>query len=88
MENEKIVEIIEAEEQKLVSLKEKRIKLDLKIKQKQALIGKHKSLLEQKKFNEATDVLSASNLTLDEVMTAIRQGNISSLQEKINKSSR
>ncbi|MEG2813588.1 MAG: hypothetical protein RSA79_03210 [Oscillospiraceae bacterium] len=84
MEKSKIIETINLEEQKLLLLKSKRTNLDVKIKQKQALIDNQKELLEHKKFNEATDVLVANNLTLEEIMQAIKNGDVLSLQEKID----
>lgn len=42
------------------------------------------ALIYTKKFSEATDVVREKGLTLDELMAAVKRGDFSSLQERIN----
>ncbi|MEG0614139.1 MAG: hypothetical protein RR540_00165 [Oscillospiraceae bacterium] len=84
MEKESLIKAISAEEKKFAALKENRLKLDIKMKKSQEHLAKLSLLLNQKKFNEAEDVIVKSGLTLDEITAAIKNGDVLSLQEKID----
>lgn len=80
---DKIIESRAREQQRLKELKEKRQKLDEKIKLAEANIEKYTNMINQKKFSQVTDVLNSTGLSIDEVMAAIQKGDLLSLQEKI-----
>lgn len=80
---DKILQIRKKEQGKLNVLQEKRQKLDEKIKESEAKIVKYTLMINQRKFSEVTDVLNVKGLSLEEVMTAIKNGDLLSLQEKI-----
>jgi len=81
--NQKILEAISKTETDLIELKEKRNKLDEKIKVKEKTIEQYKSNLTQLKFSEAQNVFTAKGVTIDEILTAVKNGDFSALQKRI-----
>jgi hypothetical protein len=80
---DKIYEKREKEQEKLKVLKKKREVLDGRIKDSESKIEQYTMMINQKKFSEVTDVISSTGLSLEEVMAAIKKGDLLSLQEKI-----
>lgn len=63
------------------SLLEQRKKLDEKIKKAESDVDKFQGLINQKKFDAASDVLKVNGITIDDVISAVSSGNVSYLQE-------
>lgn len=78
-------EKLEKEEKKLKNLKEQRATLDEKIKKVEKEIEKCTNVLNQQKFSEVTQVLHAKGLTIDEILNAVRTGDVLALQERMEK---
>lgn len=68
---------------RLATLKAQKTEIDEKIKKTENTIEKYQHLINQKKFDAATDVLEVNGLTIDDVIAAVSSGNIASLQERI-----
>lgn len=81
---ESIEEKIEKLEQRLAKMKEERASMDEKIQKKEKEIQKYKDILNQRKFNEMTEVLSVKGITMDELIQNIKNGTIDVLKEKVN----
>lgn len=77
--NEKIEKI----QKKIDTLMAQRNELDIKIKNKQEELDKYVSILNQKKFDEMQEVLTAKGLTVNELIAAVKNGDIASLQEHL-----
>ncbi len=78
-------EKLKKEQDKLSVYKEKREEINKKIKECEEEISKLNEILNQQKFDEATSVLKASGITLEEVLNAVKTGNLNELQGKISK---
>lgn len=78
-----INEKIEKKEQKLTNLKTERNKLDDRIKKLEDEIERYKNIVTQQKFSEVTQVLKSNGLTIDEIMQAVKSGDMLSLQERL-----
>ena len=75
-------------EKKLQTLKEQKAVIDEKIKKTENEIERYNSIINQKKFSEVSQVLSAKGLTIDEIMRAVQAGNMLSLQERMEESTK
>lgn len=82
-----IKEKLQKDQETLVKLKEKRARIDEKIKKVEDSIEYNTMLLDQKKFSEVTDVLKGKDLSIEEILSAIQSGDLLSLQEKIEQKS-
>lgn len=80
-----VSEKLKKEESKLSKLKAQRNELDEKIKKVENEISNLQNILQQKKFNELTQVFTAKGLTVEEIMQAVASGDMLSLQERIEK---
>lgn len=80
---EKIIESRAKEEGKLKDLLVKRQKLDEKIKASEGRIENYTLMINQRQFSQVTDVLNVKGLSLEEVMAAIKNGDLLSLQDKL-----
>lgn len=85
MNIEKLKENKAKEIKKLEILNEKKSDIDEKIKNAEAQIKKIDVLLNQEKMEEASITLSATGITFDELLEAIKKGDLLTLQEKIEK---
>jgi len=81
-----IEEKLKKEEKKLNDLKEKRRVIDEKIKKAENEVEKYNNIINQQKFSEVSHVLTAKGLTLDEIMEAIKSGDMATLQERLKQS--
>ncbi len=79
-----IAEKLEKEQKKLEKLLEQKQKLDDKIAKCRNEIQKANAILHQKKFNEAEEVLKVKGISMDEVVAAIKKGDVSMLQERLD----
>lgn len=80
---EKIHEKRAKEQEKLNGLLEKKAEIDERIKESENRIKKYTMMINEQKFTEVNDVISSTGLSLEEVMLAIKSGDLLSLQEKI-----
>lgn len=74
---------IEKLEMDIEHLLERKNKIDKQIKAKQDKIKDYQSILNQKVFDETNDVLKTNGLSLDELLNAIKNNDLLSLQEKL-----
>lgn len=81
-----IEEKIEKDKAVLNDLKEKKSKLEAKIKKVEESIEYNTMLINQTKFNEVNNVIASKGLSFDEIIKAINNGDLLSLQEKIEQS--
>lgn len=79
-----VTEKLEKEQKRLDKLMEQKGKLDDKISKCKSEIQKYDAILHQKKFNEAEEVLKVRGISMDEVLAAIKTGDVTSLQGRLN----
>ena len=72
------------ETEKLNKLYEKKEEIEKKIEISKALIKKYTTTIEQRKFSEIKDVIHSNGISIEEILEAIKTGDLISLQEKIN----
>lgn len=80
----KVEEKLHKEKLNLEKLIEKRNSINEKIKAKEIEISKYEDMLKKDKFDSINSVLNANGLTIDEIMAAVKNGNLDTLQKKIN----
>lgn len=78
-----IKEKLEKDEKTLKELKQKRNELNDKIKNLEENIKYNTMLLSQKKFNEVKNVISSKGLSIEEILKAVQNGDLLSLQTKM-----
>ena len=79
----KVEEKLHKEKLNLEKLIEKRNSINEKIKSKEIEISKYEDMLKKDKFDSINSVLNANGLTIDEIMAAVKNGNLDTLQKKI-----
>lgn len=79
----KVEEKLHKEKLNLEKLIEKRNSINEKIKAKEIEISKYEDMLKKDKFDSINSVLNANGLTIDEIMAAVKNGNLDTLQKKI-----
>lgn len=79
-----IAEKLEKDQKRLEKLLEQKQKLDEKIAKCRNEIQKGNAILHQKRFNEAEEVLKVKGISMDEVLAAIKKGDVLSLQERLD----
>ena len=83
MSTEKLQELLEREEIRLDNYKKKRTELDEKIRATEAAIQKYRVMLNNNQYLGFVSLVQEKGISLDEIMTAIQQGDLLSLQERI-----
>lgn len=78
-----IKEKLEKDKETLTKLKEKKVKIEEKIKKLEESIEYNTMILDQRKFSEVNNVLEGKALSIDEILKAIQNGDLLSLQEKL-----
>lgn len=76
------------EKDRLQVLNGQKAELEEKIKKSEAEIKRLQGILNQKKFNEANDVLCSAGLSLEDVLKAVKNGDMLSLQERMEEAER
>ena len=79
-----VAEKLEREQKRLDKLLEQKGKIDEKIGKCKSEIQKYDALLHQKKFNEAEEVLKIKGISMDDVLAAIRNGDVTALQGRLD----
>lgn len=74
---------LDKEQKKLQSLNEQKIDLDEKITEVTKEITRLKGIINQKRFDEIEEVLDAKGLSIEEVLKAVKCGDVLFLQERI-----
>lgn len=82
---DKIKEKLEKEKIVLAEQEAKKDKIEAKIRCHIKNIKEYEMMLNQHRLSEADSVITATGLTLEEIMNAIKSGDLLSLQEKIEK---
>lgn len=83
MNLDNVTEKLKKEKKSLDLLMKKKNSYEEKIKVSENRIQKYESIINQHRFDEANSVLSASGLSLEDVMLAVKNGNLTDLQEKL-----
>jgi hypothetical protein len=81
--SESLMTLMENEQKRLASLKEKRAAIDEKIRKSEGIIQKYTLMQNSAKFSSFTDILQGTGLAFDEILSAIKSGDLLSLQEKL-----
>lgn len=87
MKENKVAEIKEKlikEEAKLENLLKQKKTIDTKIANVKAEIERCNNIINQQAFNELSDVLSVKGITLDDIMSAIKNNNLASLDTLVS----
>ena len=79
-----IKEKLEKEQKKLANLIEQKKVIDDKIKKVQREIEQCSSVIKQQRYSEVTEVLESRGLTVEEIMQAVKTGDMLSLQERLD----
>ena len=85
---DRIEEKLIRERQNLNELEIKRNKKEEKIKERKKIIREYEMMLDQCRLSEANNIITANGLTLEEIMDAVKNGDLISLQEKIKEKKR
>ncbi|BAL01896.1 hypothetical protein OBV_p-00410 (plasmid) [Oscillibacter valericigenes Sjm18-20] len=80
---DKIVKYIEDEKVKLAKLEEKRTDLDRKIKKVNANIKRYTLMKDGNQMNTLSNALDSKGISIEDIMTALTNGDMLSLQEKM-----
>lgn len=78
-----IKEKIDKDKEALILLKEKKDKLNEKIKKLEERIEKNTTILNDMRFNELNEVIKSKGLNIDEILEAVRAGDLLSIQNKL-----
>lgn len=81
--SESLKTLMENEQKRLATLKEKRAAIDEKIRKSEGVIQKYTLMQNSAKFSSLTDILQNTGLAFDEILSAIQSGDLLSLQEKL-----
>lgn len=76
--------LIEAEQKKLDKLENRMVELEKKIRTSKTNIEKYTLMKNSQQFNSFSNTLSAKGISFEEILTAISEGDLLSLQEKID----
>lgn len=79
-----VEELLIEQKEKLKTLEEKREALDLQIKKTKQNILTLEHTINKKKTDELTNLISSKGLSLDDVIKAVSEGNLSELQNKLS----
>ena len=83
MSTEKLQELLEREEIRLDNYKKKLTELDEKIRATEAAIQKYRVMLNNNQYLGFVSLVQEKGISLNEIMAAIQQGDLLSLQERI-----
>lgn len=78
-----VKERLEKANKKLEVLKAQKKEIDEAIKKVEADVSKYQSILDKAKYDELTNVLQFKGLSLEEMVEAVKRGDLLSLQEKL-----
>ena len=82
-DNKAIDKLIAAEQAKLEKLEEKYAEIGKKIKASKSAIAKYTMMKNNEKFNTLANALSDKGVSFEDVLSALLEGDVISLQEKI-----
>lgn len=74
---------IEKKKAKIAELETQQIEIGNKIEKLQTEIDKLNNIIYQSRFDEITDVVSAKGLSIDDVLKAIKDGDLIALQKQM-----
>lgn len=83
MNNLDLDNMIKKEQVRVMKLKEKRAEIDEKIKKAENNITKYTLMQDQNRYKTLTNVLEKKGVSLDDILLAFQQGDLLTLQEKI-----
>lgn len=87
MNNDKLNEKMAKEESKLNTYKERRAKLDEKIRECEANIERLTLIKNSQRYKAFSNTVQKNGLTMDDILSALQSGDFLSLQEKIESDS-
>lgn len=76
--------LIETEQKKLDKLENRRAEIEKKIRIAKTNIEKYKLMKNSQQFNSFSNTLSAKGISFEEILNALSEGDLLSLQEKID----
>lgn len=79
-----VEELLIEQKEKLKALEQKRETLDSQIKKTKQNILTLEHTINKKKTDELTNLISSKGLSLDDVIKAVSEGNLSELQNKLS----
>ena len=74
---------VRKDEETLIQLKEKKAKLDEKIAKLEERIENNKVILNDMKFTEINNVIKSKGLSVDEILQAVKNGDLLAIQDKL-----
>lgn len=80
---DEIIELLEKEKAALKNLKVKRNALEKQIRESENRILNYDNILNTKRFSEVDDVLNKRGVSLEDIVAAIKNGDLSGLNNKI-----
>lgn len=83
MTSEKLNELITREKNSLKKLYEKRAEIDAKIKKGETKLQEYEMMSNSQQFGALTSVISKNGLSVDDLLAAIQNGDLLTLQEKL-----
>lgn len=86
MTSEKLTELINKERSNLKKLTEKKAEIDAKIKKCEAKLQEYEMMSNSQQFGTLTSAISKSGLSVDDLLSALKNGDLLSLQEKMEAS--
>lgn len=86
MTSEKLTELINKERSNLKKLTEKKAEIDAKIKKSESKLQEYEMMSNSQQFGTLTSAISKSGLSVDDLLSALKNGDLLSLQEKMEAS--
>lgn len=83
MNNLDLDNMIKKEQEKVMKLKQKRTEIDEKIKKSNNNIAKYTLMQDHNRYKTLTNVLEKKGVSLDDILLAFQQGDLLTLQEKV-----
>ena len=83
MANRDLNEKIKRESEKLRDLKKKREELDQKIKKSESLLERYHLMKNSEQYESIQEVTENSVLSIDEILSALKSGDMSGLQKRM-----
>ena len=82
-EKKTVSELLDAEQKKLEKLEAKKTDIESKMKACKENIQKYKLLDNTEKLKQLTDSLGDKGISINEIMSAVKSGDFTALQDKI-----
>lgn len=81
--SEKLTLLIEKEESNLKRYKAKRAEYDEKVRKSESKLREYKTMQNSEKFNDFSAIVQKNGLSVEDILTALKNGDLLSLQEQM-----